>query len=131
MFLFYIIDLQSQTHWWYDRYKVLQPDKARSDETESLRVSEVRDATLVLSEGQLDRELEVVENNEAALVSLLLLLEGPLGLHHGDAQDGGEVGLVSAGDGEGKFEIFLTFLGAEHRGETGELVVEQQQIPSK
>ena len=86
---------------------------------------------LVLIKRQLDPELEVVENHEAALVSLLLLLEGGVGLYHGYDEQGGEVGLVVAGDSEGKFEIFLTFLGAEHRGETGELVVEQQQIPSK
>ena len=110
---------------------MIKPDKTRSDETESLRVSVVGDAALRLSEGHLDLELEVVENNEAALVSLLLLLEGAVGLYHGNAEYGGEMRLVVAGDSEGKFEIFLALLRAEHRGEAGELVVQQEQISFK
>ena len=86
---------------------------------------------LELSKRELDPELEVVENHEAALVSLLLLLEGGVRLYHGYDQHGGEMGLVVAGDSEGKFEIFLTFLRAVHRGQAGELVVQQQQIPDK
>ena len=70
---------------------LIKPDKARSDEAECLGVSVVRDAALVLGKRQLDRELEVVENNEAALVSLLLLLEGPVALNHWNAQYGGEM----------------------------------------
>ena len=86
---------------------------------------------LVLIKRQLDPELEVVENHEAALVSLLLLLEGGVGLYHGYDEQGGEVGLVVAGDSEGKFEIFFTFLRAVHRGQAGELVVQQQEVPDK
>ena len=118
-------------YWWSVRVRASKPDKAGSDKTEGLGVSVVRDALLVLSKRQLDRELEVVENNEAGLISLLLLLEGAVRLYHGYAQDGGEMWLVVAGDRQGKFEIFLALLRAEHRGEARELVIQQQQISSE